>query len=222
MQPEARPALALTLLLLCSAGDERRGAAEEEELSTTPSTASLYVRIGLRRALWGRARRCARAAHPVRASTSDLDVLCADRPTRRRRRRCICGRGRRLFQPLIERGHPVGDQGGAELSSPAASDRSQAGQVSPLGVHWVAPIPAPLCARCGSVAFRYAIAAGICRSYAPPSAEPCMSRAAVCAFADVVPVCECLVMPTSGGASCLCAHIDARARRARRGARMSC
>eukprot|EP00966_Prymnesium_polylepis_P272454 6294669-Prymnesium_polylepis.4 len=85
--------------------------------------------------------------------------------------------------------------------------------------HCAAPFPAPLCALGGSVAFRQLRAAAAAQLLPPQSRARAEQHSLLLLMS-----CQCvsaLRTPTSGGTSCLCAHRDARARRARRGARMS-
>ena len=190
----------------------------EEEPSTTPSTASLSARIGRRRSPCGRARRCARASKPAHAALclSDLSLCCVQIDRRDRHGGGgICGRGRRPFRPLVERGSVVGGQRRSALVRPAQCDRQAAQAVSPSRGTLFCSSP------CALRVCSLLTSAGSSCSTAAPSAEPCTSRAAAFVCADVVSMCECLVIPTSGGASCLCAQCDVRATRAWRGERMS-
>lgn len=181
------------LLLLCRRRATRSGgggAAEHDALDDL----SLRADRPSARALGPREKVCASQHTPApRRLIRPRCAVCRSTEATAAARRRICGRGRRPFRPLVERGHPVGDQGGGELSSPASSDVAGG------------PLPPDVAARAGMcwlahllgrppIARQWVAAAAL----PPPSADPCTSRAVAYVFADVVSVCECLVMPTFG------------------------
>ena len=206
------------LLLLCRRRATRSGGGGAAEHDTFDAI-SLRADRSSARALGPREKVRASQHMPVRAALSDLAcVLCCVQIDRRDRN----GGG----ASAVEDDALFGLSSNADIQSAIESaarfrrrvtrSQAQAGQVSASGGTF------SCIALCALRVCPPLTSAGSSCSSAAPSAEPCTSRAAAFVCADVVSVCECLVTPTSGGVSCLCAHHDARARRVRRVARMSC
>ena len=186
------------LLLLCRRRATRSGgggAAEHDAINGISLRADRSSAL----ALGPREKVRASQHKPARAASRPTSLCCVQIDLRDRNdggAGGICGRGRRPFRLLVERGSGVGGQRRRALVRPAECDRQAAQAVSPLRG------TLSYTALCAWRVCRFPTAACSSCSTAAPSAEPCTSRAALFAFADVVPVCECLVIPTSGGASC--------------------